>query len=69
VDDGSGHAQQPRSIDVEGHVDLRHAARGGGDSDQVELAQELVAVGHEPYTKELGLEKTKVQSDEKGFIR
>jgi dihydrolipoamide dehydrogenase len=29
----------------------------------------LVAVGHEPYTKELGLEKTGVQLDEKGFIK
>ena len=29
----------------------------------------LVAVGHEPFTKELGLEKTKVRLDEKGFIK
>ena len=29
----------------------------------------LVAVGHEPCTKGLGLEKTKVELDEKGFIK
>jgi dihydrolipoamide dehydrogenase len=29
----------------------------------------LVAVGHKPYTKELGLEKTQVQLDGKGFIK
>ncbi len=29
----------------------------------------LVAVGHVPYTKEIGLEKTRVQLDDKGFVK
>ena len=34
-----------------------------------EFDRVLVAVGRNPYTQELGLEKTRVRLDEKGFIR
>ena len=33
-------------VDVEGDLDLRHAAAGGGDAVQVEAAQGLVVLGH-----------------------
>ncbi|ENY83155.1 NAD-specific glutamate dehydrogenase [Sphingopyxis sp. MC1] len=33
-------------VDVEGHLDLRHAARRRRDADQVELAEHLVVGGH-----------------------
>src|SRR3546814_14509392 len=33
-------------VDVERHLDLRHAARRGGDADQVELAEQLVVRRH-----------------------
>src|SRR5207244_12000582 len=44
-------------IDVERHLDLRPAARGGRDADEVELPQELVVSRHfarsEEHTSEL----------------
>ena len=40
-----GHIQDAISIDVEGHLDLRHAARRGRDADQVELAQRPIVGG------------------------
>ena len=39
VDDAVG-------VDVERHLDLRHSARGRRDSDELELAEELVVGGH-----------------------
>mmetsp|Transcript_30964 Transcript_30964/g.61375 ORF Transcript_30964/g.61375 Transcript_30964/m.61375 type:complete len:203 (-) Transcript_30964:1457-2065(-) len=33
-------------VDLEGDVDLRHAAGGGGDASQLKLAQEVVVLGH-----------------------
>src|SRR3546814_6480934 len=33
-------------VDVERHLDLRHAARGGRNADKVELAQHLVVGRH-----------------------
>ena len=39
VDDAVG-------VDVEGHLDLRHAARRRRDADQVELAEQLVVRRH-----------------------
>ena len=39
-------------VDVEGHLHLGHTPGGRGDADQVELAQELVVVGHRPLTLE-----------------
>jgi dihydrolipoamide dehydrogenase len=40
-----------------------------GKTADVPFDRMLVAVGHEPYTQEMGLEKTHVQLDEKGFIK
>ncbi len=40
------HVQDAVGVDVEGHLDLRHAARCGRDVGQVELAQALVAGRH-----------------------
>ena len=39
VDDAVG-------VDVERHLDLRHSARGRRDSDELELAEDLVVGGH-----------------------
>ena len=39
-------------VDVEGDLDLRHAAAGGGDAVQVEAAQGLVVLGHLPLALE-----------------
>ncbi|MDG5978308.1 NAD-specific glutamate dehydrogenase [Hydrogenophaga taeniospiralis CCUG 15921] len=39
------HVQDAVGVDVEGHFDLRHAARRSGDAFEVELAQQLVARG------------------------
>mmetsp|Transcript_14351 Transcript_14351/g.28331 ORF Transcript_14351/g.28331 Transcript_14351/m.28331 type:complete len:716 (+) Transcript_14351:183-2330(+) len=33
-------------IDLEGHLDLGHAAGGGGDAVELELAEEVVVLGH-----------------------
>ncbi len=40
-----------------------------GKGKNVRFEKMLIAVGHEPYTKELGLDKTQVRLDEKGFIK
>ena len=39
VDDAVG-------VDIEGHFDLRHAARRGRDAGELEAAQRLVVGGH-----------------------
>ena len=41
-----GHVHDAVGVDVEGDLDLRHAAAGGGDAVQVEAAQGLVVLGH-----------------------
>ena len=41
-----GHVDDAVGVDVEGDLDLRHAARRRRDSDQVELAEHLVVRGH-----------------------
>lgn len=43
--------------------------KGEGKAIKAPFDKMLVAVGHEPFTNELGLDKTKVQLDEKGFIK
>jgi hypothetical protein len=40
------HVQDAVGVDVEGHFDLRQAARGGWDAVQVEAADGAVAAGH-----------------------
>src|SRR5947199_26916 len=39
-------------VDVEGHLDLRHAAWRRRDADQVELAEQLVVGRHLPFALE-----------------
>src|SRR5262249_4128253 len=46
------HVHDAVGIDVEGDLDLRYAARGGRDTDQVELPEELVVAGHLALTLE-----------------
>ena len=41
-----GHVHDAVGVDVEGDLDLRHAAAGGGDPVQVEAAQGLVVLSH-----------------------
>lgn len=43
--------------------------QGKEGKERIPFDKLLVAVGHEPYTKELGLEKTSVSLDDKGFIK
>ncbi len=42
--------------------------REGGDSFNIEADYCLVSIGRQPYTKNLGLENTKVQLSDRGFI-
>ena len=39
------HVEDPVGVDVEGHLDLRDAARGGGNAHQVELAESPAVPG------------------------
>ena len=41
-----GHVDDPVRVDVEGDLDLRHAARRGRDPDELELAERLVVGRH-----------------------
>jgi dihydrolipoamide dehydrogenase len=41
----------------------------GGESRQADFDRILVAVGRQPYTEGLGLENTRIQRDERGFIK
>ena len=45
------------------------AVKIGNSTKKVLFDKILVAVGHEPFTKDLGLGKTKVQLDDHGFIK
>ena len=40
------HVDDAVGVDVKGDLDLRHAARGGRDADELELAQQLVVGRH-----------------------
>ena len=40
------HVQDAVGVDVEGHLDLRHAARGRRDAGQVEGPEQVVVLGH-----------------------
>ncbi|TVU47534.1 hypothetical protein EJB05_07138, partial [Eragrostis curvula] len=42
------HVEDAVGVDVERDVDLRHAARGGGDAGQLELAEQVVVLGPRP---------------------
>src|SRR5881394_863915 len=46
------HVHDAVGVDVEGDLDLRHAARGGRDADQVELTEHLVVRGQFPLALE-----------------
>ena len=41
-----GHVHDAVGVDVEGNLDLRHAAAGGSDAVQVEAAQSLIVLSH-----------------------
>jgi len=41
-----GHLQDAVGVHLEGHLDLGHAAGGGRDAGQLELAQQVVVLGH-----------------------
>ena len=47
-----GHRDNAVGVDVEGHLDLRHAARCGRDVFKVELTKQLVVSGHFTLTLE-----------------
>mmetsp|Transcript_25358 Transcript_25358/g.59170 ORF Transcript_25358/g.59170 Transcript_25358/m.59170 type:complete len:622 (+) Transcript_25358:339-2204(+) len=42
----SAHVEDAVGIDLEAHLDLRHAARRGGDAAQLELAEQVAVLGH-----------------------
>ncbi len=41
-----GHIDDAVGVDIEGHLNLRHAARSRGNFRQVEIAEQLVVGGH-----------------------
>src|SRR3989449_2004129 len=47
-----GHVHDAVRVDVEGHLDLRDAARSGRDPVEMELAQRLVVARHRPLALE-----------------
>jgi dihydrolipoamide dehydrogenase len=48
---------------------LRVVLQGTGEPEELEFDRVLVAVGRQPNTSDLGLENTRVEVDEKGFVK
>ena len=47
---GGGHVEDTVGVNVEGHLDLGHATGCGGDAGQLELAEEVVVLGHGTFS-------------------
>jgi len=59
-----------RVAEIEEHAGgIRAHFVGEGEPEDKDFAKVLVAVGRTPNTKSIGLEKTAVRTDERGFIR
>jgi dihydrolipoamide dehydrogenase len=59
-----------RVTSIKGSGDhLKVVLQGAGEPEEVEFDRTLVSVGRQPNTSGLGLENTRVEGDDKGFVK